>query len=63
VIGVLALILVLGTSAAVRLAARHRAARREASIEHLIHPADLVDLADRFAGIDAEHARRQAALL
>lgn len=61
-IGVVALILVLGTGAACRLARRRRPARRAASIEQVIHPADLADLTDRFAGITAEHVRRQAAI-
>ena len=62
-IGAIALVLVLGTGAVCQLGSRRRAARRESAIEPLIDPADLADLAERFAGIDAEHARRQAALL
>ncbi|MET0579132.1 MAG: hypothetical protein ABW122_10780 [Ilumatobacteraceae bacterium] len=62
-LGVAALILVLAGATAWGLLARRRSARRAAPIEPLIHPADLADLADRFADIDAEHAARQAHLL
>jgi hypothetical protein len=60
---VLLLLLLLGSGAAWGVISRRRASRSEPPIEALIDPADLADLADRFAGIDAEHARRQAALL
>ena len=62
-VGVVTLIVVLAVAAACGLQARHRSARRRSTIEPLIHPADLADLADRFAGIDAQHAARQAQLL
>jgi len=62
-IGVIALILVLGTLAACGVVRRRLTARWATSVEDVIHPADLTDLTDRFAGITAEHVRRQAALL
>jgi hypothetical protein len=62
-LGAVTLILVLAAAVAWGLRARRRAARRRASFEPQIHPADLADLSDRFAGVDAEHAARQAQLL
>jgi hypothetical protein len=62
-LGVGALILIVVGSAIGGFRAVHRHRRRDEVVEPSIHPADLADLTERFAGIDADHARYQATLL